>query len=107
MCKKTIMLACGLGMSTNILVEKMKKIIADQNIEYEVLASTTAQVEGIINKQPIDVLLLGPQVAYMANRLAEKYASQGVRVGVIDKDDYGLARARRVLDLAENLLKDG
>lgn len=104
MSKKTILLVCGTGMSTTILVKKMQKIVAEEQLDYEIIAANIGDSEGIINNENIDVLLLGPQVSYMNEVLSKRYAPKKVMVGSISKDDYGLANGRKVLELAESLL---
>ena len=50
------------------------------------------------------MVLLGPQVKYMLNMLAEKAAPQGIPVKAIDMADYGMQRGDKVLDYALSLI---
>lgn len=102
--KKTIMLVCGTGMSTTMLVSKMNALIKDQELDYELIAASMDETEGIINNQNVDVLLLGPQVSYMSEVLSKRYAPKKVTVDSISAEDYGLANGKKVLDQAQALL---
>ena len=59
---KYITLLCNAGMSTSLMVNKMRRIATKQNIEVEI----HAMAEFAFQKydKPTDVLLLGPQVRY-------------------------------------------
>ncbi|MDN6342238.1 MAG: PTS sugar transporter subunit IIB, partial [Lactococcus lactis] len=51
-----------------------------------------------------DVLLLGPQVAFMKGEVAKKAEIAGVPMDVIKMQDYGMMRGDKVLAAAENLM---
>ncbi len=51
------------------------------------------------------VVLLGPQIKYMQESLAEKTLEQGIPVAAIDMMDYGMQRGDKVLDFALSLIK--
>ncbi|MGX7108833.1 PTS sugar transporter subunit IIB [Facklamia miroungae] len=104
MSKKTIMLVCGTGMSTTMLVNKMNNIVKSEGLDYDIISSSIQEMEDYVNKQNIDVLLLGPQVSYLSEGLSKQYAPKKIVVDSIDKNDYGLANGKKVLAHAESLL---
>ncbi|MCR8969630.1 PTS sugar transporter subunit IIB [Facklamia sp. 7083-14-GEN3] len=104
MSKKTIMLVCGTGMSTTMLVNKMNNIVKSEELDYEIISSSIQEMEDYVNNENIDVLLLGPQVSYLSEGLSKRYAPKKIVVDSIDKNDYGLANGRKVLSQAESLL---
>ncbi|MEA5026278.1 MAG: PTS sugar transporter subunit IIB [Erysipelotrichaceae bacterium] len=95
-----IMLACALGMSTGMLVEKMRAAAEAQNKEYEIWAVDTSSVAK--NRGNFDVLLLGPQVSYIWEEFKEEYGDE-VPVEVIKPIDYGRMNGAAVLKMAEDL----
>ena len=107
MAKKTIMLVCSAGMSTSLLVTKMQKAAADNGKDYEIFAKSTADIDNMLagtgSPKP-DVLLLGPQVAFMKGEVAKKAEIAGVPMDVIKMQDYGMMRGDKVLAAAENLM---
>ena len=58
-----ILLACSSGMSTSLLVNKMKEVAILENIEAEIWAVGQSEVDSEIEKA--DVLLFGPQMRFL------------------------------------------
>jgi len=83
---KKIMLCCSSGMSTSLLVKKMKEEADKQMPHYQ-------------------VVLLGPQVKYMQAELQQRAAAHGVPVETINMMDYGMQRGDKVLDHALSLIR--
>ncbi|MDO4670473.1 MAG: PTS sugar transporter subunit IIB [Aerococcus sp.] len=102
---KTIMLACAAGMSTSMLVNRMKKAAEEQNLDLDIFAVSTAEAEDKVNDQAIDVILLGPQVRYQAEDFKAKFEPQGIKVAVIDMMDYGMMNGQKVLASALALME--
>lgn len=103
---KRILLACSAGMSTSLIVEKMKTVAKEQGLEYEIWAQAVNEI--LDDEKPFDVCLIGPQVASKYNKVVKIAAEFGenIPVGIIDKEDYGRMRADKILDLAKELLND-
>lgn len=97
---KKILLACNAGMSTSLLVERMKKYAADNNIECEILAMGATHAEKVLDEW--DVCLLGPQVRYMLDRMKK---ASSTPVVVIDTRAYGLMDGEKVMQAALEALK--
>ncbi|HBZ4252604.1 TPA: PTS sugar transporter subunit IIB [Klebsiella pneumoniae] len=96
-----IVLCCAAGMSTSMLVNKMKAEAQQRALALEIYAVTEFERE----LPNADVILLGPQVKYEAGRLTALAAPQGKAVAVIDMADYGMMRGAAVLDKALALLE--
>ncbi len=96
-----ITLACQLGLSTELVVKKMKSSAQGQGIEADIHASSLE--EFIANPGKTDVLLIGPQVKYMFKKAKAACEPLGIPVGVIDTRDYGLQRGDRVLAQAVSI----
>jgi len=95
-----IMLACALGMSTGMLMERMRESAKKQGKEYTIWAVDVSSVSR--NDGKFDVLLLGPQVTYLAEEFKEKYEPE-VPVAVIRPVDYGRMNGAAVLEMAERM----
>ncbi|MHA6603714.1 PTS sugar transporter subunit IIB [Aerococcus urinae] len=94
---KTIMLACSSGMSTSMLVQRMKKSADAKGLDLKIFATSLGDIDNQINRQSIDLLLLGPQVKYMENSLKEKYEPE-IPVTTVDIRDYGIMNGEKVLE---------
>nr|WP_156300916.1 PTS sugar transporter subunit IIB [Lacticaseibacillus sharpeae] len=94
MMTKKIMLACSAGMSTSLLVNKMKQAAEDSGTDVEIFATAAADALAKLDSEHPDVLMLGPQVKYM---LEEFQKSAACPVAVINMRDYGLMNGPKVL----------
>jgi len=100
----TITLVCAGGMSTSLLVSKMNlsavrlaavvKIRAVAENDFERYAAET------------DVLLLGPQVGYTLDKMKATYEPRGIKVAMINGEDYSTMNGEKVLKDALNLVKN-
>ncbi len=91
-----IVLVCGAGMSTSILVQKMVKEAANREGDFNIYAVSLSGTKGEL--EDADIVLLGPQVSFKKNELATKFAP--VPVEVINSIDYGMMDGKKVLDFA-------
>lgn len=95
-----IMLACAAGMSTSMLVEKMKLAAKEANEDHTIWATSVEDVENQIDK--CDCILLGPQVRLQKKNILK--ISKGKPVEVIPPTDYGRQNGEAVLEFAKNLV---
>lgn len=62
-----IILVCSAGMSTSMLVNKMRKAAEDRGMDAEINAIAESQLKN--NLEGLDVVLVGPQVRYLEKKL--------------------------------------
>ena len=96
--KKHIYLFCSAGMSTSLLVSKMRA----QAEKYEVPVVIEAFPETLAG-QTADVILLGPQIAYMLPEIQRLLPNKPVEV--IDSVLYGKIDGLGVLKAAVAAIK--
>lgn len=101
---KTIMLACAQGMSTSLLVTKMKEAALNKGIETDIFANPTTQIDDALKEKDVDVLLLGPQVRFMEADLKEKLSGKNIPVAAIDMRYYGMMDGEKVLEEALKII---
>lgn len=97
-----ILLCCAAGMSTSMLVQRMEKYAAQNNIDVEINAIAFDEFSDEI--QHYDCCLLGPQIKY---KLAEFTAVAGEHhkpVAVINMMDYGTMNGEKILHQALNMI---
>ncbi|MEG0297157.1 MAG: PTS sugar transporter subunit IIB [Anaerorhabdus sp.] len=100
---KRIVLVCSAGMSTSLLVSKMEAAAKEQGVDCSIVAYGEAELKNHENE--VDVLLLGPQVRFLINKLKAKFDPQGIPVEIINTIDYGTMNGAKVLKTALDLLK--
>lgn len=94
-----IMLVCSAGMSTSLLVTKMKEEADKRGIEAEIWAIPDAEVP--LNYQKADVILLGPQIRFQLNKIKGEVGD--TPIDVIDMRAYGAMNGAVALDQALKL----
>jgi PTS system cellobiose-specific IIB component len=100
---KNILLVCAAGMSTSMLVKRIKEHAAAGNIEVNINALAISEAKDKIKKNEADIVLLGPQVRFQKSEIEE--ISQGkIPVAVIDMKHYGQMDGKTVLESALSLL---
>lgn len=99
---KKILLVCNAGMSTSILVQKMKKVAEQKGIEVTIEAIPSTDLSQFW--QSSDVILIGPQIGFMKDSIKET-VENNIPVEVINMVDYGRMNADKVLALAIDLIK--
>jgi len=96
-----IKLFCASGMSTSVLVNKMKEAAKVKGVEAEIVAFPESQMDRHLDS--MDVALLGPQVGYTLGKAKGLCEPKGIPVEVIPMVDYGMMNGAKVLDLALKL----
>lgn len=91
---KKILLVCSAGMSTSLLVTKMKEAAKQMGEEIEIQALPIAECSTVINE--MDIVLLGPQVRFQ-KPVVEKLAGGRIPVEVIDMRLYGIMDGKSIL----------
>jgi PTS system cellobiose-specific IIB component len=97
----TIRLFCAAGMSTSLLVKKMKASAESKGIEADIEAFPEGQMDKYLEE--MDVALLGPQVGYTLSKAKKLCEPKGIPVEVIPMADYGMMNGQKVLDFALKL----
>ena len=99
-----ILLVCSAGMSTSLMVEKMKAAAEEQGIDADISASAEADLA--VNMDGVSIVLLGPQVRYLLPKM-QAVVPAGVPVEVIYSLDYGMMNGAGVLQYAVAKIQKG
>ncbi|MBA9028655.1 PTS sugar transporter subunit IIB [Peribacillus huizhouensis] len=104
MTTKKILLVCSAGMSTSLLMTRMKKSAQEKGIDADVMALSSNEATKLLAKEKVDVLLIGPQVRFMKSKFEKIVADAHIPVAVIDMKDYGKMDGEKVLATALELI---
>jgi PTS system cellobiose-specific IIB component len=99
---KKILLLCSAGMSTSIVVKKMKEAAEKRGLESQIEAVGLEQFNDKLGEY--DVFLLGPQVRFKKDELNKVAQEVGKKVDVINSMDYGMMKGEKILDFALELI---
>ena len=98
---KKILVCCTLSITSSLLVEKIRAIIADRGLDLEIEAVPIGSAIEQIGTA--DLIMLAHMVDYAMSPLVEGGAK---RVAIIMPDDYRNYRAEAILDQAVAALDD-
>jgi PTS system cellobiose-specific IIB component len=90
--KKIVMLCC-IGMSTNLLVNKMKEAAKEEGFECEIEAYPVSESSNV--GKDADIVLLGPQVRYNLSHVQKQFPDKPVEA--IDMVAYGMMDGKKVI----------
>ena len=97
-----ITLACAAGMSTSLLVSKMEKYVAEQELDIKIISIPETQFDAYLAET--DVLLLGPQVSFLEDKYRELFNGTKVKVTTIPILEFGRMDGEKVVKRALSLL---
>ncbi len=97
-----ILLICVGGMSSSLLMDKMKKYAVDQGeeIKIEAVGEMGHAYEKVY--KDFDVILMAPQAGYRKKDVMKRV---DIPVGVIDMTAYGRADCVKVFEQTKKLIK--
>ncbi len=99
---RNIVLVCAAGMSTSLLVNKMREAAAAEQYDCEINAYAVAN---IAEKGPAaDIILLGPQVRFQLDNIKKQFPDKPVQT--IDMMDYGTMNGKNVIAAVKKALGD-
>lgn len=96
-----IRLFCNQGMSTSLLVSKMRQVAAEAGLEVDIAAFPVNDLDE--NLEGVDCALLGPQVGYLKDKILKTCEKNQVPMDVIPMIDYGMCNGKKVLEFARKL----
>lgn len=99
---RNIKLFCAAGMSTSMLVERMKAAAADQGYEVEIAAHAVAEASKLGGDA--DFILLGPPVRFEVDRVKALFPDKPVEA--IDTVMYGTMYGVGVINHVREVLGD-
>jgi len=97
-----ITLICAAGMSTSMLMMKMRDSAKKKGLEVNILAMSETSFETY--KGITDVLLIAPQISFLEDEIRTKYEPLGMKVLLIQMVDYGMMNGEKVLNTALSAL---
>jgi len=88
-----ILLCCSAGMSTSMVVKKMRAAAESKNIDVEINAVGSEEFDS--NIAAYDCFLLGPQIKYKLEDFKSRVGDKPI--AVINQMDYGMMKGEKIL----------
>lgn len=99
---RKIYLMCSGGMSTSLLMTKMRNAAAAEGYECDIQAFDMTAASKVRDNPP-DILLLAPQARFLLKELEKEMPCP---VALLDMAAYGSMNGKRLLDAAKTALGD-
>lgn len=99
---KKIVLLCSAGMSTSMLVKKIREAAVKESYECTVDAYGVSEASNVV--PDADCVLIGPQVRFQLDKLKKNYPDK--KIESIDMMAYGRMDGQKVLAQAKKLIGD-
>ena len=96
-----VMFVCCAGMSTSLLVEKVKRTANEKGVDLDIYALGEADAKKDLAQA--DILLLGPQVRYLENGFRKALGGKPTKLAVVDMQAYGRLDSEKVLQQIQDL----
>lgn len=94
-----ILLCCNAGMSSSILVKKIRDVAEKTGEDIEVSAVANASIKNEVGKW--DVCLVGPQLIYAVDSIHKQL---NIPVASIESRLYAMADGAAVIEMAKKML---
>lgn len=98
---KNIVIFCGAGMSSSLLVTKVREAAQKVNLECNINAYSLMLAE--TKGKDADCILVGPQVRLSIDKLKTQFPNTPIEM--IDMEAYGLMNGMAVLKQAVRMIK--
>lgn len=99
-----VLLICAGGLSTSLLVTKMKDYATSIGEVPCIEAHPADKLDSLIDR--FDIVFLGPQIAHKYDAIKKEFGDKGKPIVMIAPMDYGLCRGKEVYESARKLLQE-
>jgi PTS system cellobiose-specific IIB component len=86
-----------------MLVQKMRTAALEKGLSATIDATSEADLGNHLNNT--NVILIGPQVRYLASKIKSKAEPHGIKVDIINPMYYGTMNGDKVLEQAQGLIE--
>ena len=94
--KLEVLLVCGSGASSGFMAANMRKAAANRKIDISIKARSESEIENYIDE--IDVLMVGPHLAYILDEVEEYTHGTDVKVILMKSDYYATLDGEKAID---------
>lgn len=102
---KHILLICTAGITTGLLVKNVQSAADAHHLDVHVYSAPAILADQIIQNEPVDALLIGPQSKYEIERLKDYLTYKKVPYKLISNEDYQTLNGEAVLADSMKLLQ--
>lgn len=94
--KLNVLLVCGSGASSGFMAANMRKAASARGLEMDIKARSESEIENYIDE--IDVLMVGPHLAYILDEIEEYTHGEDVKAILMKGEYYATLDGDKALD---------
>ncbi|OPJ62579.1 PTS sugar transporter subunit IIB [Clostridium oryzae] len=94
--KLNVLLVCGSGASSGFMAANMRKAAKERELDITVNARSEAEIENYIDE--IDVLMIGPHLAYLLDEIDEILQGTDVKAILMKSEYYATLDGNKALE---------
>lgn len=94
--KLNVLLVCGSGASSGFMATNMRRAAVARGLEIEIKARSESEIENYISE--IDVLMVGPHLAYILDEVEEYIDGNDVKVILMKPEYYSTLNGDKAID---------
>lgn len=98
-----VLLICSNGISSSLVVSRMRKYIDDHDIDILVKADNEDNLPYIYKKY--DIILIAPQLAHHYHTIVNDYLGSGKAIAIMPQKAYGLADGANLVHFCQDLFQ--
>ena len=102
-----ILLICNAGLSTSLIAQDNRNEFGKRGLDCTINASGIDSMQHTLNAEPVEVILLAPQVKFLrkdVERKLESLGKQNIPLVDIQRVDYGRRNAKGIVDSVSKIL---
>lgn len=94
--KLNVLLVCGSGASSGFMATNMRRAAVARGIEADIKARSESEIENYVEE--IDVLMVGPHLAYILDEVDEYIGDNDVKVILMKPEYYSTLDGDKAID---------
>ncbi len=94
--KIRVLLVCGSGASSGFMATNMRIAATEKNLEVSIIARGESEIENYIDE--IDVLMVGPHLAYILDSIEDYTDDSDVKVILMKSEYYATLNGEKAID---------
>lgn len=94
--KIRVLLVCGSGASSGFMATNMRRAAGSKGIEADIKARSESEIENYV--EDIDVLMVGPHLAYILDEVEEYIGDNKVKVMLMKPEYYSTLDGEKAID---------
>lgn len=100
-----VLLICGAGASSGFMAQAIRRAAKRKGVEISAIARSEAELKRHLGK--IDMLLIGPHLAYIKEDIEKETIGYDIKVAIIPQNIYGMIDGEKAVAFILEQMRKG